>query len=165
MMATQPSDTSKHQVRETTLADELAVITQRAQTFTGASAAAIAMLDDTTGEIVCVARCGASAPEMGAAVGPGSFTGMCILSGKELRCDDAETDPRVDIHAVRSLNIRSIVVIPVKDEKQVIGVLSVFAPVPHIFTITHVAVLKTMADQIAMLARKRRRDREKSEAV
>lgn len=162
-MATQPSDTSKHQLREITLAEELAVITQRAQTFTGASAAAVALLDDASGEIVCMARCGASAPEIGSAVGPGSFTGTSILSGKELRCDDAETDPRVDIHAVRSLNIRSIVVIPVKDPKQVIGVLSVFAPVPHIFTITHVAVLKTMADQIATLARKRRR--EKSEVV
>ena len=157
-MATQPSDTSKHQVQGTTLADELGVITQRAQTFTGASAAAAAMHDNATGEFLCLARNGASAPEIGAAVGAGSFTELCIQGGKELRCDDAETDPRVDVHAVRSLNIRSIVVIPVKDDKQVIGVLSVFAPVPHIFTITHVAVLKTMADQIAMLVRRRRRD-------
>ncbi len=157
-MATQPSDTRKHQLQSASLADELGVITQRAQTFTGASAAAVAMHDDATGDIVCMARNGASAPELGAVVSPTSFTALCIQGGKELRCDDAETDPRVDIHAVRSMNIRSIVVIPVKDDKQVIGVLSVFAPVPHIFTITHVAVLKTMADQIATLVRRRRRD-------
>lgn len=157
-MATQPSDTTKHQLQETAVGDELAVITQRAQTFTGASAAAVAMRDEATGEILCQARSGAGAPAIGSAVGAGTFTAQCILSGKELRCDDAETDPRVDFYAVRSMNIRSIVVIPVKDGKHVIGVLSVFAPVPRIFTITHVAVLKTMADQIAMLTRKRRRD-------
>jgi GAF domain-containing protein len=157
-MATQPSDTTKHRMLDASLAEELCVIAQRAQTFTGASAAAVAMYDNGTGEIVCLARNGASAPEVGTAVSPGSFTALCIQTGKELRCDDAETDPRVDTHAVRSMNIRSIVVIPVKDDKLVIGVLSVFAPVPHIFTITHVAVLKTMADQIATLARRRRRD-------
>lgn len=160
-MATQASDSIKQRSRTTT-ADELAVVVQRAQAFTNASGAAIAI--GNTEELVCRARSGSSAPEVGTAMRvEGSFTGICIHSGKELRCDDAETDTRVDTAALRSLGIRSLVVTPIKDEGKVIGVLAVFAPTPHAFTITHVAVLKTMADQIsALLQKERRSPREES---
>ena len=154
-MATQASDSIKQRPR-TTIADELAVVVQRAQAFTNASGAAIAV--GNAEELVCRARSGSSAPEVGTAMRvEGSFTGICIHTGKELRCDDAETDTRVDTAALRSLGIRSLVVTPIKDEGKVIGVLAVFAPTPHAFTITHVAVLKTMADQISALLQKERR--------
>jgi TonB family protein len=159
-MATQPSDSSKYKLR-TSASDELAVIAQRAQAFTNASGAAIALSEGNTDEIVCRARSGSSAPDVGVALRvEGSFTGLCIQSGKELRCDDAETDTRVDTAAIRALGIRSMVVTPIKEEGKVTGVLAVFAPTPHAFTITHVAVLKTMADQIASLLLKERRARD-----
>lgn len=163
-MATQASDSIKQRSRTTT-ADELAVVVQRAQAFTNASGAAIAI--GNSEELVCRARSGSSAPEVGTAMRvEGSFTGLCIQSGKELRCDDAETDTRVDTAALRSLGIRSLVVTPIKDEGKVIGVLAVFAPTPHAFTITHVAVLKTMADQISGLLQKERRSpREEAHAA
>jgi protein TonB len=41
-------------------------------------------------------------------------------------------------------------------------VLAAFAPTPHAFTITHVAVLKTMGDQISTLLQKERRAREEN---
>ena len=159
-MATQASDTIRTKSRGTA-ADELAVIVQRAQAFTNASGAAIAVGEGNTDEIVCRARSGASAPDVGTALRvEGTFTGICIQSGKELRCDDAETDTRMDTAAIRALGIRSMVVTPIKEEGKVVGVLAVFAPTPHAFTITHVAVLKTMADQIAGLVQKERRARE-----
>ena len=92
----------------------------------------------------------------------GTFTGLCIQTGKELRCDDCETDTRVDTAAIRALGIRSMVVTPIREENRVIGVLAAFAPTPHAFTITHVAVLKTMADQISALLQKERRAREEN---
>jgi len=49
-----------------------------------------------------------------------------------------------------------MVVTPIKEENRVVGVLAVFAPTPHAFTITHVAVLKTMADQISALLQRQR---------
>jgi len=154
-MATQASDSIKQRSRTTT-ADELTVVVQRAQAFTNASGAAIAI--GNSEELVCRARSGSSAPDVGTAMRvEGSFTGLCIQTGKELRCDDAETDTRVDTAALRSLGIRSLVVTPIKDEGKVVGVLAVFAPTPHAFTITHVAVLKTMADQISTLLQKERR--------
>jgi TonB family protein len=159
-MATQASDSVKLRSRASA-ADELAVIVQRAQAFTNANGAAIAVSEGNSDEIVCRARSGASAPDVGTALRvEGTFTGICIQSGKELRCDDAETDTRVDTAAIRSLGIRSMVVTPIKEDGKVAGVLAVFAPTPHAFTITHVAVLKTMADQIAAFLQKERRARE-----
>ncbi len=164
-MATQASDTANTANKRSPRAsgDELTVIAQRAQAFTNASGVAIALSEGSTDEIICRARSGASAPDVGAALRvEGSFTGLCIQSGKELRCDDCETDTRVDTAAIRALNIRSMVVTPIRDENRVIGVLAVFAPTPHAFTITHVAVLKTMADQITAHLQRERRAREES---
>ncbi|HEY6272351.1 MAG TPA: TonB family protein [Terriglobales bacterium] len=161
-MATQVSDTGKTRTRGTP-ADELAIIAQRAQAFTSASGTAIAISEGNSDEIICRARSGSSAPEVGTALRvEGSFTGLCIQSGKELRCDDAETDTRVDTVAIRSLGIRAMVVTPIKEENRVVGVLAVFAPIAHAFTITHVAVLKTMADQISQLLQKERRSRDET---
>ena len=158
-MATQPTDTSKPRLR--TLNDELSVIAQRAQAFTNASGTAIALSEGNADEIICRARSGSAAPEVGAALRvEGSFTGLCIQTGKELRCDDAETDTRVDTAAIRALGIRSMVVTPIRDDSKVVGVLACFAPTAHAFTITHVAVLKTMADQISILLQKEKRGRE-----
>src|SRR5215472_1267601 len=159
-MATQVSDTgSKSKARGSS--DELAVIAQRAQAFTNASGTAIALSEGSSDEIICRARSGASAPDVGTALRvEGTFTGICIQSGKELRCDDAETDTRVDTAAIRALGIRSMVVTPIKEEGRVVGVLAVFAPTPHAFTITHVAVLKTMADQIGGLLQRERRTKD-----
>src|SRR5262249_50344987 len=144
-------------------ADDLTVVAQRAQAFTNASGVAIALSEGNADEIVCRARSGSSAPEVGAALRvEGSFTGLCIQTGKELRCDDCETDTRVDTAAIRALGIRSMVVTPIREDNRVTGVLAVFAPTPHAFTITHVAVLKTMADQISALLQKSGRPHEDS---
>jgi TonB family protein len=155
-MASHASDSLRQKPR-TTLADELAVVAQRAQSFTNASGAAIAIGEDNIDEIICRARSGPSAPDVGVALRvEGTFTGLCIQSGKEMRCDDAESDTRVDMTAIRGLGIRSMVVAPIRDQGKVCGVLAVFAPMPNAFTITHVAVLKTMADQISGLLQKDR---------
>jgi LytS/YehU family sensor histidine kinase len=168
-MATQASDTANNTASRRARGaspDDLAVIAQRAQAFTNASGVAIALSEGNADEIVCRARSGNSAPDVGATLRvEGTFTGLCIQSGKELRCDDCETDTRVDTAAIRALGIRSMVVTPIREENRVTGVLAVFAPTPHAFTITHVAVLKTMADQISTLLQKEKRPRDESQPV
>ncbi|HEV7522206.1 MAG TPA: TonB family protein [Candidatus Angelobacter sp.] len=165
-MATQASDTANSTPSKRARGaspDDLAVVAQRAQAFTNASGVAIALSEGNADEIVCRARSGASAPEVGASLRvEGSFTGLCVQTGKELRCDDCETDTRVDTAAIRALGIRSMVVTPIREDSRVVGVLAAFAPTPHAFTITHVAVLKTMADQISVLLQKERRAREEN---
>jgi TonB family protein len=165
-MATHVSDTGSKGRTRGSAGDELALIAQRAQAFTNASGTAIALSEGNLDEIICRARSGSSAPEVGTSLRvEGSFTGLCIQTGKELRCDDAETDTRVDTAAIRALGIRSMVVTPIREENRVVGVLAVFAPNAHAFTITHVAVLKTMADQISALLQKDRRGREEGSAA
>jgi TonB family protein len=165
-MATQASDTANSTASKRARGaspDDLAIVAQRAQAFTNASGVAIALSEGNADEIVCRARSGSSAPEVGAALRvEGTFTGLCIQTGKELRCDDCETDTRVDTAAIRALGIRSMVVTPIREENRVVGVLAAFAPTPHAFTITHVAVLKTMGDQISALLQKERRAREEN---
>jgi TonB family protein len=166
-MATQASDTANSSTPSKRVRgaspDDLAVVAQRAQAFTNASGVAIALSEGNADEIVCRARSGASAPDVGASLRvDGTFTGLCIQTGKELRCDDCETDTRVDTAAIRALGIRSMVVTPIREDSRVVGVLAAFAPTPHAFTITHVAVLKTMADQISALLQKERRAREEN---
>ena len=153
-MATQVSSRAR-----TGSSDELAVIAQRAQAFTNASATAIALSEGKADEIICRARAGSNAPEVGTALRvEGTFTGLCIRSGTELCCDDAETDTRVDKAAIRALGIRSMAVIPIKEEGRVVGVLAAFAPTAHAFNATHVVVLKTMADQVAAYLKRKQRD-------
>jgi len=163
-MVTQASDTANSPASKKARGaspDDLAVVAQRAQAFTNASGVAIALSEGNAAEIVCRARSGASAPDVGATLRvEGTFTGLCIQTGKELRCDDCETDTRVDTAAIRALGIRSMVVTPIREDSRVVGVLAAFAPTPHAFTITHVAVLKTMADQISALLQRERRARE-----
>jgi TonB family protein len=165
-MATQASDTANNTASKRARgasSDDLAVVAQRAQAFTNASGVAIALSEGNADEIVCRARSGGSAPDVGASLRvEGTFTGLCIQTGKELRCDDCETDTRVDNAAIRALGIRSMVVTPIRSDNRVVGVLAAFAPTPHAFTITHVAVLKTMADQISVLLQKERRARDEN---
>ncbi|HET6843456.1 MAG TPA: GAF domain-containing protein [Candidatus Angelobacter sp.] len=159
-MAIQPTVSLQDERDLTPLTGELTMIAQRAQTFTGASGSAIAMMDEVIGQIRCCARSGFSAPDIGVPVKlENTLTGLCILNGTEQRCDDTENDPRVDNFSVRVLNLRSILVVPVKDQGAVIGVLAVFSPTPYVFTVTHLAVLKTMADQIARLVRGHRQNK------
>jgi len=137
--------------------DELTEIAHRVQTFANASGAAIGLRVGTTDEIVCCARSGPSARDVGAIMGAaGSFAGLCIKSGKGLLCEDTETDARVDSVSVRALGIRSMVVTPVKEGNQVVGVLAVFSPFPSAFTSIHLAVMKTSTDQIAAFLQKSR---------
>src|SRR4051812_14782085 len=142
------------------LAEELNSIAARAQTYTGASGAAIALSEGDVGEAVCRACSGPSAPDVGANIQlEGTFTGMAVQSGQALRCDDSETDTRVDAAACRALGTRSIVVVPIRDveSEAVAGVLAVFSGNRNAFNDLHVAVLRTMAREVAVAVQKARK--------
>lgn len=140
------------------IADELASVAMRAQAFTSATGAAIALTED--GAMVCRASSGTTAPDVGVRLSiEGSFTGLAVTSGQAVRCDDSETDARVDAAACRAMRTRSICVVPVRDNGVVAGVLAAFSSVPNAFGEYHMAVLRTMADLIGQaLARERTRD-------
>ena len=73
----------------------LQLLAERAQYITGATGAAIALRDGD--EMVCRASAGGSAPEIGARLQMDSgLSGESIRTRQMLRCDDAQTDDRVN---------------------------------------------------------------------
>jgi TonB family protein len=76
------------------------------------------------------------------------MSGECLREGQTLRCDDTETDTRVDAEACRDLGLRSLAVAAVKEGDNVIGILEVFSPQPSTFTDRHMEVLRQLAELV-----------------
>ncbi|HXW92141.1 MAG TPA: GAF domain-containing protein, partial [Terriglobales bacterium] len=107
------------------------LIVRRAQAFTHAAGAALALAEGE--EMICRASTG-DAPHEGARFHIGSgFSGECVRSGSLLRCDDSETDPRVDRTNCRTLGIRAMLAVPISSQSAIIGLLEVFSRQAHAF--------------------------------
>ncbi len=128
----------------------LALIVERMCNVTSATAAAIALVDGS--EIVCRAS-GGNAPSIGARVDPDSgLSGECLRTGDIVRCEDTETDPRADRLVCRSLELRSIVIVPVRHQGRPGGVLEVFSSRPYAFESGDEKVLGQLAELVAEIA-------------
>jgi hypothetical protein len=115
------------EVQGTDLDAALLLIVRRAQTFTRASGAAIALSEGA--EMVCRARSGRDAPSLGVRLKAGSgFSGECVRTGMLLRCEDSETDELADRESCRYLGIRSMVAAPIRWGSAIVGLLEVFSP-------------------------------------
>lgn len=120
--------------------------------LTQGSGAAIALRQ---GELmVCRARAGTTAPDLGALLDTQSgLSGECVRSGKVLVCEDTETDSRVNLDVCRYLGIRSIAVLPILLEREIVGVFEVFAQGPRAFAGNEVAALESMCDLVISVIR------------
>ena len=131
----------------TDLTAALRVIGERARTLTRGTSAAIALAHK--GGVVCRASVGESAPALGTRLDvSGGLAGECFRAGKALRCDDAETDPRVNLESCRKLGVRSMVAAPVRYERNTVGLLMVFAKEPFNFDEGDVAVVESLAHTV-----------------
>jgi GAF domain-containing protein len=72
-----------------------------------------------------------------------------MRQGRSLRCKDSETDARVDAEVCRKLGIRSLVVVPVFERRDVVGLIEVFSSRPNAFQNQHVAMLEQLASLTA----------------
>src|SRR5437899_6217325 len=75
-----------------------------------------------------------------------SLSGLCVRTGRALRCDDTATDPRTDPDTYRRLGIGSTIVVPLRHDGAVVGVLKVLASAAHAFDEQDVQTLQLMAD-------------------
>ncbi len=127
----------------------LSLVASRSQSLLRASGAAIALADKAPGTMICRASAGSSAPPVGATLQVGSgFSGECVRTGRILRCDDTETDDRVDPQSCRALDIRSMLAAPVRLGERVVGLLEVFSAQPSAFGENDSAVLQRFAETI-----------------
>jgi putative methionine-R-sulfoxide reductase with GAF domain len=125
----------------------LQLLAERAQYITGASGAAIALRDG--GEMICRASAGSSAPELGAHLQVDSgLSGESVRTKQILRCDDAETDPRVNRESCRALEIASVMVMPLIREPDVIGVFELFSGRVNAFEERDTLALQRIAEMI-----------------
>jgi putative methionine-R-sulfoxide reductase with GAF domain len=126
----------------------LQLLAERAQYITGASGAAIALREGE--ELICRARAGPSAPEIGAHLQLSSgLTGESVRTREILRCNDATTDPRVDQQSCRILGIRSVMVMPLLHEQEVTGVFELLSDRTHAFEERDVIALQRLGEMIA----------------
>jgi putative methionine-R-sulfoxide reductase with GAF domain len=124
----------------------LHLVAYRAQSFTHATGAAIALSE--SGEMICRATAG-DAPGLGSRLQVGSgFSGECVRTGMLLRCEDTEADPRVDRDTCRALGIGSMIAVPIRLGDAVIGLLEVFAPQPNAFSRNDDTILQRLAETV-----------------
>jgi putative methionine-R-sulfoxide reductase with GAF domain len=131
---------------ETELESALQLLVERAQYITGATGVALALPQG--GEMVCRASAGSSAPPVGARLQVRSgLTGESISRRQMLRCNNAETDPRVNLEACRALGIASIVVLPLlRQNGSIRGLFELFSDHPYAFEERDLIALERMAD-------------------
>lgn len=122
-------------------------IVEQACLATGATGAAIAL--GRGGEMVCRATSGGKAPGLGMRLDTNAgLSGACVRSGQIQRCDDAWNDHRADPELLRQLNVRSVLVYPIFRNRELVGILEVFSPLPAAFGDRDLQRLEILAQRI-----------------
>ena len=122
----------------------ISIIAEKAQALTGATGAAIALRRGN--EIVCRARTGRTAPDIGVRLQTDSgLSADCVRTGEVLLCNDAESNPRVDWSTCRRMGVRSILVAPLRHFQRTLGVFEVLSSTPHAFDNNDVATMQFLS--------------------
>jgi putative methionine-R-sulfoxide reductase with GAF domain len=132
---------------ELDLEPAISAITERAQHLTGATGAAIALRAGD--EIVCRARAGRTAPDLGVRLQTESgISAEAVRSGEIMLCHDAERNPRVDLASCRRLGVRSILVSPLRHYRRTLGVFEVLSSSPGAFDERDVATMQLLSSMM-----------------
>jgi N-acetylmuramoyl-L-alanine amidase/putative methionine-R-sulfoxide reductase with GAF domain len=151
--------TTEFEAQEQFVLDEvLQLVADRAVAITGADGLGIALAENN--EIVLRASAGTVKPDVGARIQRDSaFSGACFRTAQIIRCDDTETDDRVNLHACRRLGSRSMVAVPLCGRKRVIGLLEAFSAEPFGFNDSDVASLELLAELVVAALKPEDEDR------
>lgn len=129
------------------LDEVLQLVAERAQAITRADGIAIALAEGE--EIICRASAGKMAPDRGMRLdSKAGFSGACFRTGRIVRCDDSEKDPRVNVEACRRLGTRSMVAVPLLGQQSVVGLLEAFSTEAFGFNDSDVRSLNLLAELI-----------------
>ena len=132
---------------ELDLEPAISAITERAQHLTGATGAAIALRAGD--EIVCRARAGRTAPDLGVRLQTDAgISAEAVRTGEIMLCNDAERNPRVDLASCRRLGVRSILVSPLRYYRRTLGVFEVLSSSPSAFDEKDVATMQLLSSMM-----------------
>lgn len=131
----------------------ISMITERAQVLTGATGAAIALRRGN--EVICRARAGRTAPDLGVRLQTDSgISAECLRRGEVVLCHDAEDTPEVDLVSCRRLGVRSILAAPLRQFQKTLGIFEVLSAVPNAFDQQDVATMQLLSSMmVAAIAR------------
>lgn len=122
----------------------ISIIAEKARALTGATGAAIALRKGD--EIICRARTGRTAPNLGVRLQTDrGLSAECVRTGEVLLCNDAESNPRVDMESCRRLGVRSILVAPLRHFRRTLGVFEVLSSTAHAFDNNDVATMQFLS--------------------
>lgn len=125
----------------------IGVIAERAQALTGATGAAIALRSGD--EVICRARAGRTAPDVGIRLQTDSgISAECLRRGEVVLCNDAENDPQVDLASCRRLGVRSILAAPLRQFQRTLGIFEVLSASPNAFHDQHVTTMQLLASMM-----------------
>jgi GAF domain-containing protein len=131
----------------------ISVITECAQTLTGATGAAIALRSGS--EVVWRTRAGRTAPDLGTRLETDSgISAECLRRGEVVITNDAEDDPRVDSGSWRRMGVRSILAAPLRRFHRTLGIFEVLSSSPNAFRERHVTTMQLLASMtVAAISR------------
>ena len=133
--------------RELDLEPAICVIAERAQALTGATGAALALRHGD--EIVCRARAGRTAPDLGVRLQTDSgISADCVRTGEVVLCHDAEKNPRVDLASCRRLGVRSILAAPLRHFRRTLGIFEVLSAAPNAFDSRDIATMQLLSSMM-----------------
>ncbi len=132
----------------------LQLLVDRAQYITGASGAAIALRRNGKNDMQCRASTGSNAPELGALLSTEfGLSGESVRTRQPLRCDDAERDVRVNREVCRHLGIASVVVMPVVNDEEVLGVFELFSGEVNAFGERDLSAVQRLSEMVEAAVR------------
>jgi len=122
----------------------LQLVVDRSSELTGGTGAVVEIVDRD--ELVYRAASGLAAKHVGLYLPlEGSLSGEVVAKRMVMRCDDCETDPRVDREACRMIGLRSMVIAPLIEGDQALGALKTFSDRPNNFDDLDAYVVQLLA--------------------
>ena len=122
----------------------LQLVVDRSAELTRGTGAVVELVDRD--ELVYRAASGMAAKHVGLYLPlEGSLSGEVVMKRMVLRCDDTETDTRVDKEACRMIGLRSMVIAPLIDGDRAIGALKAFSDRPNNFDDLDAYVVQLLA--------------------
>ena len=132
----------------------LQLLVDRAQYITSASGAAIALRRAGKNDMQCRASTGSNAPELGALLSTEfGLSGESVRTRQPLRCDDAERDARVNRDVCRHLGIASVIVMPVVNDEEVLGVFELFSGKVNAFGERDLSAVQRLSEMVETAVR------------
>ena len=138
---------------ELDLEPAISAITDRAQHLTGATGAAIGLRRGD--EIVCRARVGRTAPDIGVRLQTDTgISAECVRTGETMLCHDTDRSTQVDPGSCQRLGVRSILASPLRHHRRTLGVFEVLSSSPSAFDQRDVATMQLLSSvMVAAISR------------